>query len=362
MKTNLEVTIRQVTTYRQSFGGEMRFVAIALWLGAFPSIAFAHHSVAALYDYSDVREMEGTITAIDWINPHIRLTMEAATANGEQETWELEASALNVLQRNGVTADLLHVGDRVTVIGPVSRDGRNAMIAAVAVLANGDRVPLFALIASRVGLEVPTQGQAFLPPQIDSAERSSDQAHGIFRVWTPRGRPTTGEGSHVWPLTVAARAVVDAYDPLVDDPALACIPAGMPVILDTPLPVEFREVENDIVMRFEEWDGVRTIHMAAGEQLQEPPPSPMGYSVGRWVENTLEVATAGINYPYFDDLGTPQGETVEVAERFTLSAVERRLDWTATITDRETLTEPVVLEGYMTWIPGEQVKPYNCTL
>ena len=54
----LEVTIRQVTTYRQSFGGEMRFVAIALWLGAFPSIAFAHHSVAALYDYSDVREME----------------------------------------------------------------------------------------------------------------------------------------------------------------------------------------------------------------------------------------------------------------------------------------------------------------
>ena len=88
----------------------------------------------------------------------------------------------------------------------------------------------------------------------------------------------------------------------------------------------------------------------------------MGYSVGRWVENTLEVATAGINYPYFDDLGTPQGETVEVAERFTLSADERRLDWTATITDRETLTEPVVLEGYMTWIPGEQVKPYNCTL
>ena len=128
----------------------MRNITIAVLLAALPILASAHHSVAALYDFDDVQEVSGTITDIDWINPHIKLTVEAA---GTGEIWQLEASAINILERNGVTRDSFQVGEEVTFIGPVARNGRNTMAAAVAVTPSGERVSLFTLIASRLGLE-----------------------------------------------------------------------------------------------------------------------------------------------------------------------------------------------------------------
>ena len=47
------------------------------------SVAVAHHSVSALYDYTNIQELEGTVTAIRWINPHVVLKIEAIGENGE---------------------------------------------------------------------------------------------------------------------------------------------------------------------------------------------------------------------------------------------------------------------------------------
>ncbi|MCZ6586300.1 MAG: hypothetical protein O6930_09820, partial [Gammaproteobacteria bacterium] len=90
--------------------------------------------------------------------------------------------------------------------------------------------------------------------------------------------------------------------------------------------------------------------------------SQMGFSVGRWDENTLIVTTTDVAYPFFDDVGTPQSPQAEIVERFTLSDDESRLDWNATIIDPVNFTEPVTLSGYWAWVPGEQIKPYECTL
>jgi hypothetical protein len=69
-----------------------------------------------------------------------------------------------------------------------------------------------------------------------------------------------------------------------------------------------------------------------------------------------------IDWPFFDDIGTPQSEDVETVERFTLSADERRLDYTLTVTDPGTFTAPFTLDGHWNWVPGEVIKPYNCSL
>ena len=134
----------------------------------------------------------------------------------------------------------------------------------------------------------------------------------------------------------------------------------MPVIIDTPFPVSFSEEGGNIVIRYEEWDGVRTIHMNADAAAAER--TNMGFSTGRWEGETLVVTTTHIDYPYFDDRGTPQTEQLEVIERYTPSADGQRLDWEATMTDPAVFTRPIVFVGDMEWVPGEVVKPFNCTL
>ncbi len=274
----------------------------------FAPLSLAHHSVSALYDYENIGELEGTVKSLAWINPHIHLTIERIAENGEPELWELEGSAVNLLQRRGIGADILKVGDRV--------------------------------IAATV-----------------------DEGKGIFGVWRPIEKPNTDSGSGIppWSLTEAALAAYRAFDPLTDDPALSCVQAGMPVILDTPYPVEFVDSGDDIVIRIEEWDGVRTIHLNTND-AEAHEASPMGYSVGRWDGNTLVVTTNNISYPYFDDLGTPQSGALQITERYSLSEDNSRLDWEATATDPEIFTEPPVLRGYMAWSPSEEVKPFNCTI
>lgn len=331
----------------------MRIIKAAFLLAALPILATAHHSVGALYDFDDVQEVSGTITDIDWINPHIKLSLEAA---GTGEIWQLEASAINMLERNGIRRDSFQVGDEMTFIGPVARNGSNMMAAAVAVMPDGERVPFFTLIASRLGLDEDPSGLAFDKPSAEAA--ATDRGTGLFKVWTPRGRPETGNNAYFWPLTESAKAAVAEYDPLVDDPALRCETPGMPVIIDNPFPIGFSEENGNIVVRYEEWDGVRTIRMdgaaPAGRTL-------MGHSVGRWEGGTLVVETTNIDYEYFDDRGTPQSEQMHVLEHYTVSADGNRLDWDATITDPGVFTEPIVFNGYMEWFRGEEIKPYNCT-
>jgi hypothetical protein len=72
----------------------------------------------------------------------------------------------------------------------------------------------------------------------------------------------------------------------------------------TPGPIEFVRSGDDILIRFEEDDAERLVHMT-GNSLTEP--SLLGNSTGRWEGDTLVVETVDIDAPDFDDRGTPQG-------------------------------------------------------
>jgi len=71
------------------------------------------------------------------------------------------------------------------------------------------------------------------------------------------------------------------------------------------------------------------------------------------------VTTTRINWPYFDNIGTPQSENVEMLETFTVSEDQARLDYRLTVTDPGTFTEPAVFERH--WLAlGEQIELYDC--
>ena len=137
----------------------------------------------------------------------------------------------------------------------------------------------------------------------------------------------------------------------------------MPALMDNPFPMAMSEDNGDVLITMEQWDVVRRVHMNDDGNAADRTATPYGYSTGRWEDdNTLVVTTTRINWPYFDDIGTPQSERLELVERYTLSDDEERLDYLLTVTDPEMLTEPVTFDGYWVWVPGEQIKSYDCAV
>jgi Family of unknown function (DUF6152) len=295
-----------------------------------PAAVLAHHS--GIYDEQKLVEIEGTITAVQWINPHVHISVAAVAPDAS--SWDVEATSINALERWGVQREWFVVGSRVSVKGPASRFEPHAMAGAIVDFADGRQVVLWPTIAGRLGLAA---AGGLLPPRPANASPESQPSRGIFKVWTPRERLT---GLTTLPLTDRARAAKSNYVAVRDDPALRCEPAGMPVMLDTPYPIEFVDRGDRIAMNLEEWDGERTIYMKPDGGLPRQERSPNGISLGRWDGKTLVIETTKIDYQYSDDLGTPQSKDVTVLERYTPSEDGTRLDTVVTVTDPATYTEP----------------------
>ena len=330
----------------------IRLVTALIFIGA-PSAALAHHS--GLYDEQSIVSIEGTISAVRWINPHVHISVAAIDQDGSADVWDVEATAINALERWGVKREWFTIGSRVVVKGPISRFESNAMAGATVDFADGRHVVLWPTIAGR--LKLADSGD--LLPRAAGTGQESPRPLGIFKVWTPRGLLTRISSL---PLTESARVAKDAYVPMRDDPALRCVAAGMPVLLDTPYPIQFVDEGDRIVMRLEEWDGARTIYMTPGAAPIDHEHSPNGVSFGRWEGDTLAVFTTYIDYPFSDDRGTPQTKDVSVLERYTPTEDGTRLDTEVTVTDRATYTEPLVRRGWMAFEPDQTIKPYECTL
>ena len=83
----------------------------------------AHHSFTAQYDSTKPITVTGTVTKIEWTNPHARFYIDVKDANGTVTNWELELGSPNTLIRYGWKRDSMKVGESVTVEGYLARDG-----------------------------------------------------------------------------------------------------------------------------------------------------------------------------------------------------------------------------------------------
>ncbi|HEY5623190.1 MAG TPA: DUF6152 family protein [Gammaproteobacteria bacterium] len=341
-----------------------RIDQLAIVLVAMPLSASAHHSIAAFYDYDSPTEIEGTVTSVDWVNPHIRFTVSTATPNGDSEEWAMESGSMNMLARQGIERGTIEVGDVVTVAGYPSRHGLNEMIAGYVTAPGGEAVVLWSGLFGGLATSAPPR-RTQLRSSGDAA-RAVATASGIYRVWTvgePYSRDTTDEGGQMEvPYRPEALAARSAYDPLTDDTALLCIQQGMPGIMDNPFPMEIVDRGDSIEIRLEEWDVVRIVHVNRDHVDGTQPATAHGYSTGQWEDGDLVVSTSDIDWPFFDDIGTPLGDDIHIVERFSLSDDETRLDYEITVDDPATFAAPFTLDGYWVWAPGEEIKPYNCNL
>jgi hypothetical protein len=100
----------------------------------------AHHSFAAEYDANKPVTLKGTVTRVEWTNPHARFYVDVKDEKGKVVNWNLELASPNVLRRNGWRRDSLNVGDEITVEGSLAKDGSKMANARVVKLADGKQV------------------------------------------------------------------------------------------------------------------------------------------------------------------------------------------------------------------------------
>jgi hypothetical protein len=115
--------------------------AAFLVLVCLAQIALAHHAANTKYDQTKKATLTGTVTKVEWLNPHIYFYIDVKDKDGKVTNWAIEGAPPNVLYRRGWGKDSLKVGETVTVEGYLPRqEGLHHLNGGNAVLPDGRKI------------------------------------------------------------------------------------------------------------------------------------------------------------------------------------------------------------------------------
>lgn len=312
--------------------------------------AAAHHSFAAEFRMDTVAEIEGRVTDVSWVNPHVKIQIAAS----DGQSWEIEGGPVNLLSRMGIEKSMVSVGATIRARGNPGRRNPRAIYVSNILLPNGTELLASPGAQPHWGA-TNTVGDASNFLVAGNLELPQGSERSFFRIWSPliSGFPRP-RGPAV--LTDEARRLQPRYE---SEQAVAdCEVPGMPFAMMSPYPIEILNQGERLLLRGEAYDLSRTIHLGA------PPtgarPSPLGTSRGRFAGDELVVETDRIDYHSYGDLGPAQSDQSTVLERFKLSVDGLTLDYEITVSDPVMLAEPWAWGGQFVYREGAELRAWNC--
>jgi len=317
------------------------WVAIVLCLVA--SAASAHHGFAVHYDPDQTIILEGSVTRLEFVNPHSFVYIETVDDAGKTIEHWCEMQGRSMLERKGVTVASFAVGSRIYVRGFQARRDPLGCEFGAGVLPDGTEL----LLRTETGAT-----------QYPAVTVESDD--GVFGTW----RRKTFPGSMTRPafeehFTETARAKTEGYDALVDNPIYSCRSTGamhswlMPGLLSS-----VERVGDDIVIRNEFMDTVRVVHMSVDDVPEGIARSELGYSIGRFDGDNLIIESSNF-LEGFTHSAILHSEEFELTERLSIDRETGDLLVTFTIRDPVYYTE--TLDSTLTMLRTQgEIRPYNC--
>ena len=299
--------------------------------------AYAHHS-AAPYDFTREVVFEGTVTKLEWQNPHILFTLETRGADGNAALQEIEVVPVSVARTWGLPREALAPGERVVVRAWPAKSGPRARVLGVDVTTDDGRIyPLNV----QAGLSK-REGYSFRPPVAVAAS-------GLAGQWVPTVEGFAGlvQFFSAVPYTEAGRAaraelVTSLLQPGVS-PVGFCEPFPPLHLMLIQFPRTIEVSASTIVISYE-GEGTyqeRIVHMDGAERRSDLAPALLGHSSGRWEGDTLVVDTVGIAPHRVGSFVVPSTATTHLVERLRLAENRQQLEYTFTLEDPAYFTSPI---------------------
>jgi hypothetical protein len=361
-------------------GGAPAALAVSTcWLALAAATASAHHGIANFDLNADI-ELEGTITRVDFVNPHSWVYLTVEDAAGEPVEWRCEMRGATVLRRSGWSEDMFVEGSTIRISGSPDRTDPTTCYLSTAVFADGSSVDRYGQLRAAIPVtsenrplrlangdpnisgDWAAEQQVMTDPrgQMGTLVRVS-QAGSFEPGETPGGGPgfPGARGTAIslaedpvdayWnrrptsmPLTRAGQAAIEGLDfSTGDNPRLRCAPTN--ILFDWYFEMDVNRIvqrTDAIQLHYGSMGIERTIHLDQTEHPTDIEPSVSGHSIGHWEGDVLVVDTVGFLPGILNADGrVPHSDQLHVVERFTLDtdAGALRREYVA--------TDPLYFEG-----------------
>jgi hypothetical protein len=312
----------------------------------FISSAQAHHSRSG-FDSNTISKYEGTVSKVEWRNPHVYITVDLASGGN----WLFETDAIPILLRSGWSSNSITVGETVIVHG---NPGKN----------DQERRALLTSITKDDG-SVLSPRSHFENADNDTSAQSAVGVSSLAGIWElPNGDsgsflPTWGN-IRLTPKAITSR---EAFSP-EDRPAGKCIGTPTPMIMAMPYLNEIELGDDIIYIRSEFLNNERVVYMDGRGHPESGTRTNQGHSIGLWEDNTLVIDTV-----LFEDHrapirgkneGVPSGANKHVVEKYTLSDDGTKVSIEFTVEDSEYLAEP--FSEIIEWVhlPNYELSEFSC--